>query len=115
LAALDGGAPPRAPTPAGDPPGAGAPEALEALHAVATWDAWAAHASRDLRRGAGRLARALSRLEALLAEHPDLAWPRLLRGVIRARLGRLDGALDDLERAIDRAPRGWAFLELGEL
>lgn len=95
---------------------AGLASALEVVRELAEWDA-------SLYRTAGPIDRAFERLDALverlgrvLADRPDTAWARFYRGVALFRRDDLQGALEEMERAIDRVGHlAGAYFELGRL
>ena len=88
--------------------------ALGASHVLSDWDRVAGRRSRP--SSPAPLLRLQAELTATLRARPDLGWVRFLRGRCALRLGRLQAALDDLERSIDRlADQAWAQRELGEL
>ncbi|MBT8486599.1 MAG: protein kinase, partial [Phycisphaerae bacterium] len=105
------------------PPAEPAPETdsflsvgMEIVRAIAAWDANLYRVSGSLAPAFTRLGRLGDRLSALLEERPDLAWARFYRGLVSFRAGRLDDALEDMERTFDRVQHlpGAAF-ELGRL
>jgi len=96
------------------PPDANA--ALAFARDIAAWDGDLYRVSTDVTRLYPELERMIERLDALLAERPDRAWARFVRGMARARLGRTDEALEDMERSIDRVgDLPGAHFELGRL
>ncbi|MBL8766519.1 MAG: protein kinase [Planctomycetes bacterium] len=93
-------------------PAFGVDEARE----LAAWDVNLYRVSRDLERLWPPLERLRARMTAIVRRHPDAAWARYWRGLASFRMGRLDEAVDDVERAIDRmANVPSAFFELGRL
>ena len=89
---------------------------MEAAREIASWDADLYRLSRNVDRSFPKLDAIIDRLGAFLAEKPDAAWARHYRGLALFRRGRLHGALDEMEQAIDRAgdlPGAW--FELGRL
>ncbi len=89
---------------------------LGIVRELAAWDADLYRVSGSLERSFARLDALRGRLEAVLAERPELAWARFYRGVVLFRGGRLHAAVEEMERAIDRVkdPAG-AYFELGRL
>jgi tetratricopeptide (TPR) repeat protein len=89
---------------------------MEVVRELAAWDADLYRASGSLARAFERLDALRTRLEGLLAASPDAAWARFYRGVTLFRAGRLDEALEEMERAIDRVRNlAGAYFELGRL
>ncbi len=89
---------------------------IEVARDLAAWDADIYRMSRNVDRLFPRLDAVAERLQAFLAVRPDAAWARYYRGLALFRRGRLSAALDEMERAIDRAgdlPGAW--FELGRL
>jgi len=105
-------APPRVTTP-GELDWSGA---LEAAAEIAWWDANRYRVARDLPRTYPRLDALVTRLDGILARRPDTGWARFYRGVALARRGRLEAALEDMERSIDSlSDHATAHFELGRL
>jgi tetratricopeptide (TPR) repeat protein/predicted Ser/Thr protein kinase len=89
---------------------------MEIVRELAAWDADLYRVSGSLERSFERLDALRARLDELLTETPDAAWARFYRGVTLFRAGRLDEALEDMERAIDRVRNlAGAYFELGRL
>lgn len=63
-----------------------------------------------------RLDGVIQRLDRMIADRPDVPWTRFHRGMAYARRDRLDLALDDMERSVDRLGHvGTTHFELGRL
>lgn len=91
-------------------------QALEFSKEISSWSVHLYRVRGDLTPSYRKLDSVVERLEDILREHPDWAWARLYRGMALRRRGRLEEALDDLERAIDRVKdREEAFFELGRV
>jgi serine/threonine protein kinase/Tfp pilus assembly protein PilF len=89
---------------------------MDILRQISGWDADLYRVSGSLERSFARLAAIEQRLDEILAERPDLAWARFFRGVVLARRGRFDEALEEMERSIDRMRNlAAAYFELGQL
>jgi len=87
---------------------------MDVARRLARWDADAYRISRDLPRTFESLERIARRLAEFLDEKPDAAWARFYRGMALGRLGRLEEALEEMERAVDRAAEmSGAYFELG--
>src|SRR5690606_28621689 len=83
---------------------------------VAAWDANVYRVSRNITRFHTQLASLVARLDDILASQPDCAWARFYRGVALFRRGKLDEALDEMERSIDRlSNQAGAQFEMGRL
>jgi serine/threonine protein kinase len=90
--------------------------ALEVAQEIAAWDTQLYRVSSDLARHFPRLDSLIARLSDILDQQPALGWARFYRGVARFRRGDLKGALDDMERSIDRVrDLAGAYFELGRL
>jgi predicted Ser/Thr protein kinase len=90
--------------------------ALEAAQAIAAWDTQLYRVRGDLMRHYPKLDELIARLDRVVAVQPAAGWARFYRGVARFRRGDLRGALEDLERAIDRVgDLAGAYFELGRL
>jgi tetratricopeptide (TPR) repeat protein/predicted Ser/Thr protein kinase len=100
-------------------PRSGSPElagALEAAAEIAWWDANRYRVTRDLPRSYPRLNALVERLDRVLAERPDAGWARFYRGAALARRGKLERALEDMERSIAAlSDSAQAHFELGRL
>ncbi|MHC5005295.1 MAG: protein kinase domain-containing protein, partial [Planctomycetota bacterium] len=91
-------------------------QGLEVVRRLAAWDADLYRVSGSLAPSFERLDRIRSELDGILAQRPDAAWARFYRGVVHFRAGRLDEALEDMERSIDRVRNlAGAYFELGRL
>lgn len=77
--------------------------ALDVAREIAAWDAERYRVSVDVTRTFPRLEAVVATLDALLAERPDLGWARFHRGMALFRLGRVEEALEAMERAVDHA------------
>jgi serine/threonine protein kinase len=89
---------------------------MEAAREIAAWDADMYRVSRNLSRHYPRLDALIERLTRIVQDHPYFAWARFYRGVALFRRERLDEALDEMERSIDRlANRAAAQFEMGKL
>ncbi len=94
----------KAPAPPPPPePGDAMQAAMDVARELAAWDAERYRISVDVTRTFPRLEAVVARLDALLAERPDLGWARFHRGMALFRLGRVDEALEAMERSVDRA------------
>lgn len=90
--------------------------ALEAAQAIAAWDTQLYRVRGDLARHFPKLDELVVRLDRVLEAQPATGWARFYRGVARFRRGDLRGALEDLERSIDRVrDLAGAYFELGRL
>jgi serine/threonine protein kinase len=90
--------------------------ALEVAREIAEWDTQLYRLRGDLPRHFPKLDALITRLDEVLDERPATGWARFYRGVARFRRGDLDGALEDMERAIDRVrDLAGAYFELGRL
>ncbi len=100
-------------------PRSGSPElagAIEAAAEIAWWDANRYRVTRDLPRSYPRLDALVERLDRVLAERPDAGWARFYRGAALARRGKLERALEDMERSIAAlSDSAQAHFELGRL
>ncbi len=91
-------------------------QGLDIVREIASWDANLYRVSGSLTRSFEKLDSICLRIDEILAERPETAWARFYRGVALFRRGRLDEALDEMERAIDRVSNlSGAFFELGRL
>ncbi|MCP3905853.1 MAG: protein kinase [Planctomycetes bacterium] len=88
---------------------------MEVAHELAAWDADVYRVSGSLAPSFARLDSVCARLERILDQRPDNAWARFQRGVARFRRGRLEAALEDMERSVDRVRLPAASFELGRL
>ncbi|MBI3725451.1 hypothetical protein HY251_16095 [bacterium] len=89
---------------------------LEVAREIAGWDANLYRISTNICRTYPQLERIKARLDAILEDRPDFALARFHRGLVHFRRGRLDAALEDMERAIDRTgDMAGAHFELGRL
>lgn len=89
---------------------------IEVTRELAAWDANLYRVSKNISRFHPQLDAIIDRLQRVLEDHPDFAWARFYRGVALARRGRLDEAVDDMERSIDRlADQAAAQFEMGRL
>jgi len=90
--------------------------ALEAAQAIAAWDTQLYRVRGDLTRHFPKLDELVAHLDRVLEAQPATGWARFYRGVARFRRGDLRGALEDLERSIDRVrDLAGAYFELGRL
>jgi tetratricopeptide (TPR) repeat protein len=90
--------------------------AAEIAREIAGWDSDLYRVRSDLPRTYAKLDRVIERLDRVLAEQPATGWARFYRGLARFRRGDLAGALEDMERSIDRVgDLGGAYFELGRL
>src|SRR5207244_2486554 len=90
--------------------------ALEVASELASWDANVYRVTRDFAKTYAKLDAIAARLSERLRAQPDVAWARFYRGAALARRGRLDDALEDMERAIDGvADLASAHFELGRV
>ena len=91
-------------------------QGLDIVREIASWDSNLYRVSGSLSRSFEKLDSICGRLDGILAERPETAWARFYRGVALFRRGRLDEALDEMERAIDRVGNlSGAYFELGRL
>lgn len=91
-------------------------EGIETIRAIAAWDANLYRATGSLSRAFEHLEGIRLRLEQILATRPDCAWARFHRGVTLFRLGRLEEAMEEMEKSIDRVSNlAGASFELGRL
>jgi tetratricopeptide (TPR) repeat protein len=91
-------------------------EALAVAREIAGFDAHLYRVRSNLPRQFPALDRVIGRLDAVLAKDPAAGWARFYRGLARFRRGDLKGAVEDMERAVDRVrDRGAAYFELGRL
>jgi tetratricopeptide (TPR) repeat protein/predicted Ser/Thr protein kinase len=89
---------------------------IEAARELAAWDADRYRISTNVPRTYPALDRLADRLGRYLEERPDAALARCYRSMALRRRGRLDEALEEMERAIDRVGRlPGAHFELGRL
>lgn len=89
---------------------------IEIHRELANWDATLYRVSRSIHRYYPQLDAIVDRLTQILSDRPDVAWARFYRGMALFRRGRLDDALDDMERTIDRlANQATAQFEMGRL
>jgi tetratricopeptide (TPR) repeat protein len=90
--------------------------AVEIAREIATWDTNLYRVSRNLPRLHPQLEAIIERLDGIIEENPDYAWAHFYRGMALFRLGRLEEALDAMERSIDRmAGEANARFEMGRL
>jgi tetratricopeptide (TPR) repeat protein/predicted Ser/Thr protein kinase len=90
-------------------------QSMEIAHELAAWDADVYRVTGSLAPSFARLDTVCATLERILAQRPDNAWARFQRGVANFRRGRLETALEDMERSIDRVRLPTAAFELGRL
>ncbi len=91
-------------------------QGLDIVREISSWDANLYRVSGSLSRSFARLDTICGRLDDILAERPEIAWARFYRGVALFRRGRLNEALEEMERAIDRVSNlSGAYFELGRL
>ena len=91
-------------------------QGLDIVREIASWDSNLYRVSGSLSRSFKKLDSICRRLDEILAERPETAWARFYRGVALFRRGRLDEALEEMERAIDRVSNlSGAYFELGRL
>ncbi len=89
---------------------------LDIVREIASWDSNLYRVSGSLSRSFQQLDSICGRLDTILAERPETAWARFYRGVALFRRGRMDEALEEMERAIDRVGNlAGAYFELGRL
>ncbi|MEM7165371.1 MAG: protein kinase [Planctomycetota bacterium] len=90
--------------------------AIEVAREIAAWDADLYRITSNLPRTYPRLDAIITRLDAILAQHPDQAWAHFYRGQAQFRLGNVADAREAMELAVDRVkdPAGAQF-ELGQL
>jgi serine/threonine-protein kinase len=99
----------------------GAPEshaeweaALAAAREIAAFDAHLYRVRSNLPRHFPPLDAVIARLDGVLVDEPAAGWARFYRGLARFRRGDLRGAVEDMERAVDRVrDRATAYYELG--
>jgi tetratricopeptide (TPR) repeat protein len=90
--------------------------ASEVAREIAGWDSDLYRVRSDLPRTYAPLDRVIAQLDQVLDEQPATGWARFYRGLARFRRGDLTGALEDMERSIDRVgDLGGAYFELGRL
>ena len=107
-------APAAAPGPPEDP--ADWEAALAASREIAAYDANLYRVRSNLPRQFTALDAVIARLDGVLAEEPAAGWARFYRGLARSRRGDLRGAVEDMERAVDRVrDRAEAYYELGRV
>jgi tetratricopeptide (TPR) repeat protein/predicted Ser/Thr protein kinase len=88
--------------------------ALAASREIAAYDAHLYRVRSNLPRHFPPLDAVIARLDGVLAEQPAAGWARFYRGLARFRRGDLRGAVEDMERAVDRVrDRTTAYYELG--
>ncbi|MCK6459996.1 MAG: protein kinase, partial [Planctomycetes bacterium] len=88
--------------------------ALAASREIAAYDAHLYRVRSNLPRHFPPLDAVIARLDVVLAEQPAAGWARFYRGLARFRRGDLRGAVEDMERAVDRVrDRTTAYYELG--
>jgi len=88
--------------------------ALAAAREIAAYDAHLYRVRANLPRHFPPLDAVIARLDGVLAEEPAAGWARFYRGLARFRRGDLRGAVEDMERAVDRVrDRTTAYYELG--
>lgn len=108
------GAPPRAPEPPEDH--AEWEAALAAAREIAAFDADLYRVRSNLPRQFPALDSVILRLDTVLKDQPAAGWARFYRGLARFRRGDLPGAVEDMERAVDRVrDRTTAYFELGRV
>jgi tetratricopeptide (TPR) repeat protein len=91
-------------------------EALAAAREIASFDAHLYRVRVNLPRHFPALDQVIERLDRVLAAQPAAGWARFYRGLARFRRGDLEGAVEDMERAVDRVrDRPAAYFELGRL
>jgi len=91
-------------------------QALEIAREIATWDANLYRVRANLPRHFPQLDDVIARLTRVLDERPATGWARFYRGVARFRRGDAAGAVEDMERSIDRVrDHAGAYFELGRL
>jgi len=90
-------------------------QSMEIAQELAAWDADVYRVTGSLAPSFARLDTVCSNLEKILDLRPDNAWARFQRGVANFRRGRLEAALEDMERSIDRVRLPTASFELGRL
>lgn len=89
---------------------------MDIAREIAAWDANLYRVSRNITRFHTQLDKMVGRLDEILRDHPECAWARFYRGVALFRCGKLDEALDEMERSIDRlAEQATAQFEMGRL
>jgi tetratricopeptide (TPR) repeat protein len=89
---------------------------VEVARELAEWDADRYRLSRNIHRTFKRLDTVSDRLGEFLVTRPDAAWARFYRAVALFRRGHLEEALEEMERAIDRAAHlPSAYFELGRV
>ena len=96
------------------------PNQRDPLQAEIAREIYAADADRyrssSVARGFARLDSVIEQLDGLLAEKPDAMWAWFHRGMACYRRDRLDEALDDMERSVDRFGNlATTHFELGRL
>jgi len=91
-------------------------DALSVAREISRYDADLYRTRANLPRLYPALDRVIGRLDGVLERQPAAGWARFYRGLARFRRGDLRGAVEDMERAVDRvADRGAAYFELGRL
>ncbi len=89
---------------------------IEIGREIAAWDANLYRVSKNITRLYPQLDSIIGRLDVVLADYPHFAWARFYRGMALCRRGRLDEALDEMERSIDRlADQAGAQFEMGRM
>ncbi len=90
--------------------------ALAASREIAAFDAHLYRVRSNLPRHFPALDAVIARLDGVLSSDPAAGWARFYRGLARFRRGDLRGAVEDMERAVDRVrDRGAAYHELGRV
>ena len=90
--------------------------ALQAAREITEWDRDLYRIRSNLPRHFPRLDRLAARMDRVLEERPGAGWARFYRGVARFRRGDIAGALEDMERSIDRVRHlPESYFELGRL
>ena len=91
-------------------------QGCDIVREIASWDSNLYRVSGSLSRSFEKLDSICGRLDGILAERPETAWARFYRGLVLFRRGDLEGALEEMERAIDRVKNlAGAYFELGRL
>ncbi len=88
--------------------------AMETAREISRWDGELYRVRSNLPRTFPKLERIIERVDSILKKRPATAWARFYRGAALFRLGEIDQAVEEMERAIDRTPdRSTGFFELG--
>ncbi|MCG8407237.1 MAG: serine/threonine-protein kinase [Phycisphaerales bacterium] len=89
---------------------------IEIARGISAWDSNLYRVSKNITRFHPQLDSIIERLDKIIEVNPDVAWAYFYQGIALFRRGRLDEALDAMERSIDRlANQATAQFEMGRL